>query len=102
LNIIVCIKQVPEINEVKLNDENNTLIRDKNNMIINPVDMYAIEECIKIKEKRDSPDKLDTKLSTFSLIFEVFRGHTVNSRMTTVPIVINLNKLKDFTFSLSS
>ena len=49
-----------------------------------------------------SPDKLDTKLSTFSLIFKVFRGHTSNRRMTAVPIVINLNKLKDFTFSLNS
>ena len=49
-----------------------------------------------------SPEKLDTQLSDFSLIFEIFRSHTTNGRMTTVTIVINLNKLKEFSFSLNS
>jgi len=48
LRTIVCIKQVPETNEVKINNENNSLIREKSNMAINPVDMYALEEAIQL------------------------------------------------------
>ncbi len=46
MNIIVCIKQVPGITEVKINPETNTLIREGITSIINPFDMYAIEEAL--------------------------------------------------------
>ncbi|MFH1338877.1 MAG: electron transfer flavoprotein subunit beta/FixA family protein [Candidatus Omnitrophota bacterium] len=51
MNIIVCIKQVPETTEVKINPETNTLIREGVKSVINPFDMYAIEEGIRLKEK---------------------------------------------------
>jgi len=51
MNIIVCIKQVPETTQVKINPETNTLIREGVKSIINPFDMYAIEEAIRLKEK---------------------------------------------------
>ena len=51
MNIIVCIKQVPETTEVKINPETNTLIREGVKCIINPFDMYAIEEGIRLKER---------------------------------------------------
>ncbi len=51
MNIIVCIKQVPETTDVKINPETNTLIREGVKSIINPFDMYAIEEGILLKEK---------------------------------------------------
>ena len=51
MNIIVCIKQVPETTNVKINHETNTLIRSGTKGIINPFDMYAIEEGLRIKEK---------------------------------------------------
>jgi len=51
MNIIVCIKQVPETTEVKINPETNTLIREGVKSIINPFDMYAIEEGVRLKEK---------------------------------------------------
>jgi electron transfer flavoprotein beta subunit len=51
MNIIVCIKQVPETTEVKINPETNTLIREGVKAIINPFDMYAIEEGVRLKEK---------------------------------------------------
>jgi len=51
MNIIVCIKQVPDTTEVKIDPETNTLIRSGVQCIINPFDMYAIEEGIRIKEK---------------------------------------------------
>ena len=51
MNIIVCVKQVPETTEVRINPETNTLIREGVKSIINPFDMYAIEEGIRLKEK---------------------------------------------------
>lgn len=51
MNIIVCVKQVPGTNEVKMNKETNTIIREGVEAIINPFDTYAIEEGIRIKEK---------------------------------------------------
>jgi len=51
LNIIVCVKQVPGTNEVKINKETNTIIREGVEAIINPFDEYAIEEAVRIKEK---------------------------------------------------
>jgi len=51
MNIIVCIKQVPETTEVKINPETNTLIREGVKSIVNPFDAYAIEEGVRLKEK---------------------------------------------------
>ncbi len=53
MNIIVCIKQVPETTDVRINPETNTLIREGVKSIINPFDMYAIEEAVLLKEKFD-------------------------------------------------
>ena len=51
MNIIVLVKQVPDTSEVKINRETNTLIRDGVPSIINPYDMYAIEEALRLREK---------------------------------------------------
>ena len=51
MNIIVCIKQVPDTTDVKIDPETNTLIRTGVQCIINPFDMYAIEEGIRLREK---------------------------------------------------
>jgi electron transfer flavoprotein beta subunit len=51
MNIIVCIKQVPETTEVKINPETNTLIREGVPAIVNPFDENAIEAALKLREK---------------------------------------------------
>lgn len=51
MNIIVCIKQVPDTTNIRINPETNTLIREGVESIINPFDMYAIEEALRIKER---------------------------------------------------
>jgi electron transfer flavoprotein alpha/beta subunit len=51
MHIIVLVKQVPDTSEVKINRETNTLIRDGVPSIINPFDMYAIEEALRLREK---------------------------------------------------
>ncbi len=51
MKIIVCIKQVPGTNEVKIDPITNTIIRENVPAIINPFDTYAIEEAVRIKER---------------------------------------------------
>jgi electron transfer flavoprotein beta subunit len=51
VKIVVCIKQVPDTAEVRINPETNTLIRDGVPSIINPYDMHAIEGGLQIREK---------------------------------------------------
>ena len=51
MKIIVCIKQVPDTSEVKLDPKTNTLIRDGVPSIINPDDKSGIEAALKIKEQ---------------------------------------------------
>ncbi len=51
MKIIVCIKQVPGTNEVKMDPVTNTIIRENVPAIINPFDTYAIEEAVRIKER---------------------------------------------------
>ncbi|MDR3013272.1 MAG: electron transfer flavoprotein subunit beta/FixA family protein [Chitinispirillales bacterium] len=60
MNIVVCIKQVPGTTQVKINPETGTLIRDGVEAVVNPFDEYAIEEAIRIKEKKGGTVKVVT------------------------------------------
>jgi len=51
MHLVICVKQVPDTTDVKINPETNTLIRDGVESIVNPFDMYAVEEALRIKEK---------------------------------------------------
>ena len=51
MNIIVCIKQVPNTTDVKIDPVTNTLIREGVESVINPFDAYAIEEAVRLKER---------------------------------------------------
>lgn len=51
MNILVCIKQVPDTTEIRINPETNTLIRDGVESIVNPFDTYALEAAARIKDK---------------------------------------------------
>lgn len=51
MKICVCIKQVPATTEVKFNPETNTLIREGVDSQINPFDLYALEEAVRVKER---------------------------------------------------
>ncbi|MDI6601429.1 MAG: electron transfer flavoprotein subunit beta/FixA family protein [Thermoanaerobacteraceae bacterium] len=50
MNIIVLIKQVPDTNEVRIDPETKTLIRQGVPSIVNPEDKNAIEEALRLKE----------------------------------------------------
>ena len=50
MRIIVPIKQVPETNAVRMDEESGTMIRDGVEAIVNPLDLYAIELAIQLRE----------------------------------------------------
>lgn len=51
MKIIVCIKQVPDTTEVRLNPETGTLIRDGVPSIINPDDKAGLEAALSLKDR---------------------------------------------------
>lgn len=51
MKVIVCVKQVPDPTEAKVNKETNTIVREGVTSITNPFDVYGIEEAVRIKEK---------------------------------------------------
>lgn len=51
MHIIVCIKQVPDTKQVRLDEETHTLIREGVESIINPYDMYALEAGLRLKDQ---------------------------------------------------
>lgn len=51
MNIIIPIKQVPETGNVKMDEKTGTVVREGAASIINPLDLYAVETGIQLKEK---------------------------------------------------
>lgn len=51
MKIVVCVKQVPDTTEVRLDPVTNTLIRDGVPSIINPDDKAGIEAALRLKEE---------------------------------------------------
>lgn len=51
LNILVCVKQVPDTTVIKIDPVTNTLIRTGVPSIVNPFDAYALEAAVSLKEK---------------------------------------------------
>ena len=61
MNVLVCAKQVPNTNEVKIDPIKGTLIRDGVESILNPDDANALEEALLLKDK--NPDVKVTVIS---------------------------------------
>lgn len=53
MKIIVCVKQVPDTTEVKIDKKTNTLIREGVPSILNPDDANALEQALAIKDKME-------------------------------------------------
>ena len=51
MKIVVCVKQVPDTTEIKINPETGTLIRDGVPAILNPDDAIALEQALQIKDE---------------------------------------------------
>lgn len=50
MNIVVAIKQVPEVSEVQVNPETGTLIREGVSSILNPFCEYALDHAVRLKK----------------------------------------------------
>lgn len=50
MKIIVCVKQVPDAKDVRLDPVTNTLAREGVQSIMNPFDQHALEEAVRLKE----------------------------------------------------
>ena len=62
MNILVCVKQVPDTTEIKINPETNTLMREGVPSIVNTFDAFALEAAARIKDKDP-----DTKIVVASM-----------------------------------
>ena len=51
MHIVVPIKQVPETNAVKMDEKTGTMIREGVEAIVNPLDLYAIETAVRLREQ---------------------------------------------------
>ena len=51
MNVIVLLKQVPETTNVKMDESTGTMIREGVESIVNPLDLYAIEEALQLREE---------------------------------------------------
>lgn len=54
MHIVVCIKQVPDTKNVRIDPETHTLVRQGVECIINPFDLFAVEAALKIKDETNA------------------------------------------------
>jgi electron transfer flavoprotein beta subunit len=60
MKIAILIKQVPDTDNVKLDPETGTMIREGSGTIINPLDLNALEAAVKIKRQLGEGCKITT------------------------------------------
>ena len=51
MHVVVCVKQVPDTTNVRINPKTNTLMREGVESIVNPFDEYALEEGLRLKDR---------------------------------------------------
>ena len=51
MKIVVCVKQVPDTKEVRIDPETGTMVREGVPSITNPFDLYAVELALMLKDK---------------------------------------------------
>ena len=50
MHVVVCVKQVPDSANVRIDSETNTLVREGVESIVNPFDEYALEQALALKD----------------------------------------------------
>jgi electron transfer flavoprotein beta subunit len=63
VKIVVLVKQVPATDKVKMDEETGTMIRDGVEAEPNPLDLYAVEEAVRIKKRLND----DAEISVLSM-----------------------------------
>ncbi len=54
MHIVVCIKQVPDSAQIRVHPVTNTIMRQGVPAIINPYDLFALEQALRIKDSADA------------------------------------------------
>jgi electron transfer flavoprotein beta subunit len=56
MRIVVLVKQVPSTDKVKMDEKTGTMIRSDMEAELNPLDLYAVEEAVRVKEKTEGTE----------------------------------------------
>ena len=51
MHIVVCIKQVPDSAQIRIHPVTNTIMRQGVPAIVNPYDLYALEEALRVRDR---------------------------------------------------
>ena len=51
MRVVVCVKQVPDTTRVAIDPETKTLVREGVASVLNPLDSYAVEEALRVRER---------------------------------------------------
>ena len=51
MHVVVCVKQVPDTTQVRIDPATNTLIREGVPAVVNPYDLYALESALELQER---------------------------------------------------
>ena len=100
MHFVACIKQVPDTTDVKINPETNTLMREGVDSIVNPFDMYAIEEALRLEPpvlvlSRLVPETFEYKGNAFKkgqLIMLSIAGANRDPKVTQSPEAFNIHR----------
>jgi electron transfer flavoprotein beta subunit len=112
MHIVVCIKQVPNTTDVRIDPKTNTLMREGVESIVNPFDMYAIEEALRLRDKLPGskvtvltmgPPQAETALRE-AIAMGVDKGVLVSDRAfagsdtwaTSYTLAMSIRKIGDF------
>lgn len=54
MNILICVKQVPCVEKMKYDELTQTVLREKDDLMLNPFDASTIEQALTLKQKYPS------------------------------------------------
>jgi electron transfer flavoprotein beta subunit len=60
MRIVVPIKQVPETSAVRMDEATGTMVREGVDAIVNPLDLYAVETALRLRESSPEPCEVVT------------------------------------------
>ena len=69
MHVVVCVKQVPDTTNVRINPETNTLMREGVESIVNPFDEHALEEALRLKDRHGAHVTVISMGACFLFVF---------------------------------
>ena len=63
MHIVVCIKQVPDSAQIRVHPVTNTIMRQGVPAIVNPYDLFSLEEALRLKDTRSEERRVGKECS---------------------------------------